>query len=241
VAFILQRSQLRISAWIAGRQARRIEEITLPKLEATPVLCIWAKGDEVLLGFRILDRLADLALLLLRPVSVMAVVVLAFAWLAPAGNEAIQKIRLVFGYSFFSMIVWPFWPFAVLWEYAARLFGINVSFAVPLATAIMAAMTITLLSVATWVAAALLHGVLKLAPFGINGWRFIDTFFLRIAPSPTPPGDSGSAAEEMTLPRHGLLHSSIYRSDEALQRIAAFIRVAPGPARQPWRQWPSPG
>jgi hypothetical protein len=82
-----------------------------------------------------------------------------------------------------------------------------------------------------WLAAALLHRIFKLAPFGMNGWRFIDTFFLRIAASPTPPGDSGVVAEEMTLPRHGLLHSSIYGSDAALQRIAAFIGMAPGPAR----------
>jgi hypothetical protein len=230
VALILQRSRRRISAWVAWCQEQRIEELTLPKLGLTPVLCIWAKGDEVLLGFRALDRLASLTLLLLRPSSVVVALVVALVWLAPAGNQAIYKILDVFGVGFSTLIVKPFLPFALLWEYVARLAGINISAALPAAIGVMATMTITLLSIGTWIAAACLHSILKLAPFGMNGWRFIDTFFLRIAPSHTPPDRSGVVAQEMILPRRGLMHSSIYGSDAALQRIVAFIRVTPGPA-----------
>jgi len=232
VALTLQVSRRRMLAWVSRRQEHRIGEITLPKLGRSSILCIWAKGDEVMLGFRALDRLADLSLFWLRPLTVVAAFVLIFAWLTPAGNNAIFKIRETFGFSVFAMVLIPILPFALLSEYAANLLGFNISFLLPIATAILAVMTIALLTLGTWVTAAFLHVILKLIPFGMNGWRFIDTFFLRISPSNLPPDRSNVLAEEMTLPRNGLIHSSVYGNDAALQRIVAFIRAKPGPPQQ---------
>ena len=223
-AIALTLSHSKIRAWISERQRERINEITLPKLSSTPVLCIWAKGDEVLFGFRTLDGLAGLTLLLLRPKSVATVLVLALLWLAPAWNDPIQRIFYTFGTDFARLVVLPFWPFAVIWEYLAGLLGINVSMALPLAVFAIAAITITLLSFGSFLAAAVLHMFLKLAPFGMNSWRLIDTFFLRIAPAPTPPDTSSVEPQQLTLPFRLLMHSSIYGNEIALRQIATFIR-----------------
>ena len=103
----------------------------------------------MLLGFRALDRLANLTRLLLRPKLVAVALVLAFVSLAMAGNVGIFRIFRVFGGGFGTVIVLAFWPFALLSEYVAKLLGINISYALPLGTFVMAAMTIALLSVGT--------------------------------------------------------------------------------------------
>ncbi|MEA2873220.1 MAG: hypothetical protein QOH67_3196, partial [Hyphomicrobiales bacterium] len=234
LAMILWLSRKRAAAWVARRQREKIDEIAVPSSGSAPVLYIWAKGDEILLLFRALDRLADLTLVLLRLKSIAVVFVLMAVWLSLAGNQAIFKI-LNFGMTVFTLVVLPFYPFAVLWEYFANRAGIHVLAGLPFAIVIMTVLTITILSVASFFAAAILHWFLKLAPFGMTGWRFLDTFLLRIAPSPTPRDRSSVMAEEMRLSRWPLLrsvtgrrmHSAVYGGESALQRIAAFIRSGP--------------
>jgi hypothetical protein len=223
-AFLLHRSRKKVSDWIASRQSERIREIEVPPVEETRVLCIWAKGDEIMCVFRWLDRMVSLSSFWLRPMPATVVFVLIFVWLVPAGGDAIYRILHLFGDAFFSLVVWSILPFALLVDFVARSLGINVSSFQLLGVAVIALATLVLLVIGTWLVAACLHVVLKLLPFGMAGWRFFDTIFLRISSSPVSPNSRTVTAEEVSIPRTGWLHSSVYRNDEALQKMVAFIR-----------------
>jgi alpha/beta hydrolase family protein len=228
----------RIARWIAQRQKRRISGLGPPEGSKLPVLCFWARGDEVLLGFRLADRLAGLSVLLLRPWSIAAAFAICLAWMLPYGRDAIQGFK-TFGMEMFAIVVYSFYPFAVLAQCVSLQLRIDIAPGQPIATAIMTLVAVTVLSTVSLVAALFGHVVLKLLPFGMNHWRFVDTFFLRIAPATAPRGAFDVTLIEADLPRSGgLMHCSVYANAAALEKIVAFIkskadkqgqRPSPGP------------
>jgi hypothetical protein len=214
----------RIARWIVERQQRRIAGLAPPEGSHLPVLCLWARGDEVLSGFRLADRLAGLSVLLLRPWSIAAVFAICLAWVLPFGKDAIQGFK-TFGMEMFAIVVYSFYPFAVLAQYVGMQLHLSIAPGQPVATAMMTLVAITVLSLASLLAALLVHVVLKLLPFGMRHWRFVDTFFLRIAPATAPRGAFDVTLIEANLPRSGgLMHCSVYASAAALEKMVAFIK-----------------
>ncbi|MEQ1698187.1 MAG: alpha/beta fold hydrolase [Hyphomicrobiaceae bacterium] len=225
-AILLRQNRQGISEWIRRRQRRRIVAINLPPITVAHVLSMSVRGDEVMLAFRALDFLSKMSILLLRPNSIAIVTVLSALVLLPYGNQAYEKVTTLIGGSLGVIVTYPFLPFAILAEAAAAALHIPISFAFPLATVVLSAITITVLSVVSFFAAAVVHVALKLLPFGMRGWRFLDTYFLQISPRTTPPGTDKVEKGEIVMPRSGLMHSSIYRSEECLDRISDFMKKA---------------